>query len=332
MSSTQQDQYFILNLSMIANKFSYYSCLTIVNLGLLSNILNIIVCFRKNIRKKTMGFYNVAMSTFDIINFVLGYMVNFPPSIGHQNFYLISDISCSLLSYIIRICVQMSSWLNVMVSFDRIICILYPSRFKFIENKNKLSLIMLSLFFIICIINVPNAFFSVIVQVTLNPLTNQTLATSMACSSTKRITLARDIIAQLMRTLIPVILEAILNTLLVYKIVKEKKSLNISRSLAKEYKFAFTIVMLNFTFLFTQTPLLIITIYLTILNQQGSATPRILAIVNFSYGVSVLFSSYMFGSLFFINLQFNKIFQNEVKNIFHMLKRRKNRIFNSSQE
>ena len=146
---------------------------------------------------------------------------------------------------------------------------------------------------------------------------NSTASMSVYCSSTPTIELIRDIIAQLMRTIIPVILEAILNTILIYQLMKSRVMTNYRRSLTKEYRFALTIIALNFTFLLTQIPLLISIIYNKISNYQSLNQSKLVAIANFAYLVSILFASYLFGSLFFINLAFNKIFQKEIQKIFN---------------
>ena len=313
MSYTAEDRFFISNLTSLSDQFAYYSCLTFVNVGYLSNILNIVVCSRKKLRKTSMGFYNITMSIFNILNFVMGYLQYFPETIGNPNLYFVSSLSCALISYILRCVVQMSAWLNVMVSFDRTLCLWHAkNRFKSLKNKTKLFLIVLSLCAVICAINLPNAFYNITFQTTLDSATNQTSTETNCAAPSQLIGLVRDTIGQVMRSVLPVILEAILSTLLVYKIIKTRKNLNSFRPLSREYKFAFTIVMLNVTFLVTQTPLLILTFYVA---QQSSATPREMAIAKFAYKVALLFSAYLFSSIFFVNVFFNKQFLKEIYNL-----------------
>ena len=316
MTAIDDSQAFILKLTLLSNKFTYYSIIIFGNIGCLSNILNILVCSRNSIRQKKMGFYNIIISTFNIMIFAVGFLQYYPPTVGGQNFFLISDLLCIIMSSSSRILIHMASWLKVMLSFDRLMCITISNRIKFINNKYTLSFIMVGMFITISTFSIPNLFFRLQYTSSFNSITNQTNPITITCTSSKSINLIRDLLSQIIRTVIPFILEIILNTILIYKLIKSKKGLNISRSLNKEYRFAFTTVMLNFAFIITQAPLFVWTVYIDILSQKSGVDPRLMALSNFLYLVFTLFASYLYGSIFFVNLLFNKLFQKEIRMIF----------------
>ena len=324
-SEIEANRIFILNLYTLADKLVYYSTFSVATIGIASNILNIIISSRANLRKKAMGFYNIIISIFNILIIVVGSIQYFPTSIGAVNFFLISNFWCVLMTSSSRILIHMVSWLNVMVSLDRTLCVSLSNRLKFIQIRKNMLMFMLAMFAVVCALNSPNFFFKLEYDVSFNYTSNKTVSINVRCAATKLITNIRDTIAQLIRTVIPIILQIILNTILIYKLIQTKKQVNISRSLQKEYKFAFTIIMLNFLFIITQAPLLIFTIYINFIAQQSNIDSKQMAINNFASIVSTLFSTYLFFSLFFVNLIFNKLFQREIGLMFGMNKKRKQR-------
>ena len=308
MSANQSDLIkYIASLNYAQNQVTLYACLIIGNIGFASNSLNILVCMRKKFRKETMGFYNPLISVFNILSLAMGYLSLYPVSIGNQNLELVSYYGCVLISYFGRVFVQMSSWLNVMVSLDRMISIKYLNTVNFIKQRKTLACIVGVLFTVICVINSPNLAFSVIRSQT----NNQTLV----CSCTNSVVvIIRDLIAQVMRTILPSLLDFVLNMILIHRLVQARYNINIKRSMKREYKFSFTIVMLNMTFFLTHTPLLISIIYLNVLNygQSSASVPtKTLVMAYFLYIVAAVLASCMYGSVFFVNLLFNPNFRRE---------------------
>ena len=90
-SEIEANRIFILNLYTLADKLVYYSTFSVATIGIASNILNIIISSRANLRKKAMGFYNIIISIFNILIIFVGSIQYFPTSIGAVNFFLISN-------------------------------------------------------------------------------------------------------------------------------------------------------------------------------------------------------------------------------------------------
>ena len=306
----------ILMQIIISNQIAYYSCLTIVNLGFVTNILNIVICSRKSMHANTMGYYNILMSLFNILSFVCAYLLFFPVSAGLKDLLLESYYNCILVTYFTRVFIQMSSWLNVMVSIDRAICISFPHRFKFLTEKKFISCILIFLFVIICGLNVPNLFFKLGTQIIF--ISNET-SNNTICGSSNDIILLKYTIIIVMRIVIPILLTVFLNIVLIHKLFVSRSSLNITRSLKKDYQFALTVIMLNFAYILTETPFLWGTINIYLFNNEEINKEESLeALTNAKliFICTFMLSTYMFGSVFFVNLFFNKIFQKEIRSFF----------------
>jgi hypothetical protein len=132
-----------------------YAILFISGMGIITNILNIRVCLGKKTRNTAMGFYNFITAIFYICYLTL---VIFAPSL--RNTY---TWACILLPYAVRVFYQMTSWLNVMVSFDRLFLSYTYKPHHNVANKNlnkkKFSLIILGIFLILICVNVSGVFY-----------------------------------------------------------------------------------------------------------------------------------------------------------------------------
>ena len=147
----------MIDLTYTTHVVEYYICVIVCSIGFATNTLNIVVSTRKKLLKNTMGFYNISMSIFNILTLVtVGYLDFFTQSIGQTPLILRSNLNCILISYVMRVISQMSSWLNVMVTTDRMLCV-FPflsNRFKFIKNKQILAGIATCLFLLLSLIHI----------------------------------------------------------------------------------------------------------------------------------------------------------------------------------
>ncbi len=74
----------------ILRHFIFYSCAIGIVGFIICNILNIAICLRKKIRQKMMGFYNVVISTWNILTLSFGFIFYFPPTIHAKDIVLLS--------------------------------------------------------------------------------------------------------------------------------------------------------------------------------------------------------------------------------------------------
>ena len=289
----------------------FYECVVLFNKGIVSNIINIVVSLRKELKNSIMSFYNILMSIFNILTLIfVGYLAFFAQSIGQEQLILRTYLNCILISYFIRIFSQMSSWINVMVTFDRMLCIVFIQKVKFTENKKLLTCIVMAIFTLISVINSPNLLF----KLEINNSTNQTF-----CTSSNAIISLRDTVAILMRILIPILLQIIMNSILIYKLFKARNNVTISRSLDKEYRFAFTIIILSIISILTELPFIMTTIFINVYGYNQSyisSASNESAIASLAHVCSFLFSSFIYVVLFYVNIITNKLFRKAFRNMF----------------
>ena len=303
---------FIAYFSTIQHQYSFYSFLIVANVGFLVNFLNIITFILRGEKfsKNSMRFYNLLISTSNILALVASYVYLFPNTMGMQNFELISNISCILLSYALRVFLQLSSWLNVMTTLDRLICLTYPGRCKWSKDTRKLTVAALGLFLGLVLINLPNAWFKLETQTT-----NAANETLLLCTANANIVKLRDFLGVSMRFAVPFVLELLFNVVLIYTFIAQKKTLSIcTRDMTREHRFAFTILILNALYFVTDTPSIVMTILLNLsgFNQKIKPTTRVQALMSLAYTFTLGLLLYRCTCLFFVNLLVNKVYRREM--------------------
>jgi hypothetical protein len=307
------------------HSIEFYFCIIFCNVGIVFNLLNIFVSSRKEIQKNTMGFYNSTMSVFNILSLVFsGYLVFFSQSIDKQMLILTSNQACMLILFFSKAFRFMSSWLNVMATFDRLIFVLYnyKNRLKFFKRTKNLTCIAVVMLLFILFLNIPNLFFHL--EQNFNNSSNSTL-TMLECTSSRHIVLLRDFVTIIMRIVLPLLLQLFMNSLLVHKLFKSKKDSNVTRSLKRENKFAFTIIVLNSLYILIELPLLGTIIVSDLFGYAYhwsfiSTFSNESSFMSFVYVCSIVISHFVQVSLFFVNLITNKVFRDEVKSIFNFVK------------
>ena len=241
--------------------------------------------------------------------------------------------------YTTRITLQMSSWANVLITFDRLLCVTYRNKFAFMKKKTNLFLGFIILFVVLTILDIPNFFFELVTvespTIQNSTLSNRTQSSNIiivnnekVCTASKNIVYIRDTISMILRYILPFLLMILLNTLLIKRLLKSKQIAN--RQLKKEHNFAFTVVFLNAFFVITLLPSAFILIGSNIVGYKDTTTVsyRTTAIMNFAYVAGQYFAGFNYTFTLLLNLKFNKMFRKEFfKMIFDIkmfvLKRRK---------
>jgi len=287
-----------IDLSQLTYTFEFYSVLIVCTLGFLTNFMNVHVSFKKEIQKTTMGFYNIFMSLSSVFGIIfIGFLTFFPQSIG-TNLLTKSDLSCRLIPYLARIFPQVNAWLNVMVSFDRVILMTYANRADYnnrpthLKEKSKLIRIVLILFLVILTINMPGLFFYLTPQTTtIDPITNLTKVLSPQCTATNLIVIFRDSVVMASRMVLPLIIQLALSAYLIYKLLKLEINAT-TLSLKKEYTFTLTVVIFNMIFILSDGITLTTTVLINVYGYTQtyvSSVSNESAIASFAYVVSIMF-------------------------------------------
>ena len=116
-------------------------------LGFLLNVMSIVVFSRKCFWDMSMGFYNIVLACVNNSYIVCMCWLFLPPYYS-LNPLTSAQISCKLLNYLQRVFSRQSSFVDMMIVVDRMVCISFPNKFLFMKNKKCLAAIIAGLFVI----------------------------------------------------------------------------------------------------------------------------------------------------------------------------------------
>ena len=311
MSSLTDEEQYVAYFNTLKVKVSFYSILAILPAGFILNIMTSLIFLRKKFSTTTMGFYYTIIALVNNILAIIVMITYLSPKFG-DDFLLVSDLSCVFLTFNVRLFAQMSSWLNVFITVDRMVSITYPNKYPFLKNKKKLTLLMLVLFFMLVALNIPNFFFKVEAEFEFNSTTNLTEVTKY-CTSDDLVVRVRDTIVLVFRIALPIFLMVLMNIYLVYKLFKLRRKFRSKSELKKEYHFAVSIFAMNVLYTLSLIPSFIAIIFLNLFDYDETSLigTKKQAIIQFYFSLAILISSYSVSFPFFINLGFNKIFRSE---------------------
>ena len=281
----------------INDTIDYYFNIASSAIGIPGNLISIIIFARLMRNKNNMGFLYIWQCSIDL--FMLFYFLFIVRSntIFRINLNDQSDLTCRLFSFLRRFTIHASSWIAVIISFDRITFVLYGhvNRFRFLKSKLNITCTILVIFTIIAIVDIPNLFH----------LINQ----KGVCKPDFVVKISTDIISIFFRTYIPFGLMVIFNTIMIRKILQNKRIVaNQSANSRKETQFTLAVIASNAYFLILNLPLSLFYIFYDILFVflYSSFFDKYLlanAIINDIAACEQTFS-------FFIYLAFNKLFRN----------------------
>ena len=138
----------IIFVQVLRNMYAFEKMLTFTTFffGLSGNIICFLIYSRKTFEKISVSFYFKAVSINNIIA-LQQTLVNFMSlAIGDNPFYIrnISSISCKILVYLEYSTLSISTWIMVIVLFDRFMTIKFNKRFQFLDNFKLKILILIS--------------------------------------------------------------------------------------------------------------------------------------------------------------------------------------------
>jgi hypothetical protein len=324
--------------------FLIYSNYTALPLGILLNSLSIVICTRKNRSKNTTTwFYYNVVSITNVLILVEVFVVFYYLSLGLA-VTSISNFSCKLVTYTSRVLTQFSSWLNVVITYDHIWLISQPQKYKTLtQSKKYIGLVLAGLLLVLCAANFMNLEFGLvdlpeptittqapttllgeIKDIILNTTTTQAPPPKYTKGCTSKSTgdvFIRDMIALVMRSLLPFVLMFFGNIVLVYKFHRSKKTSQANNtSPKKELDFIIVIVVLNLVFFGLTLPNAVAELTLQNYGPRSLFTPTSIEMANvqLAYIITTNVSFYNHVVTFFVNLRFNALFFIEFKVLFCM--------------
>ena len=303
-------------INTVNNQLVYYFVIVSSAIGIPGNLISMVVFIRLAIRnpKINMGLLYVCQTAIDLNALIFSLLV-FRGSIYLYGYLAlnINDSYCRAFAFLRRFTLHASSWMSVLIIFDRFTFVLYENRFKFMKNKLILSAIIFGVMFLIAIADIENLFYY-IDSSSKNP--------SFTCTGSNPVTVASDIISICLRTYIPLILMIVFNLLLINRIFAKKrrasKVVHNSTIKRKEHHFTIAVMSCNVLFFLSKFPLSVFYVFydLNLYTGNFKKDQTLSDVFNFYMNIFVSISFLDLTLSFFMYLAFNKLFLKEFCRLF----------------
>jgi len=308
--------------AQLTESLSFYYTLIIPVIGLVLNLFSIFIFAKKSLNKINMGFLYLVQSSVDCL-LLLTLTVFFRSSLLFgENLDTASDIACKLLTFSRRFVVHVSSWITVYITFDRFMFIKFPNRFRFLQEKKYIAIIIICVSILLFLIDIESIFSFVREQKTFE--NNRTIIKKQ-CSALHSVSVASDIITIVFRSYLPLALMFIMNMVLVRHVFNARRKLNRNKVMSrKQLNFTLIVILSNLIFFTFNFPLSIAYILSNIYNYSGIRVDSSYFVsFNFYFQLAVYFSFLYQSFAFFVYFSFNSLFREEVLNIFRTKENKK---------
>ena len=320
INSTSYEDY----INSISDKLANYFVLVSSAIGITGNLISMVVFIRLAIKnpKINMGFLYTFQSLIDLLVLIFTLFV-FRGSVYLFGYVVlnINNSYCRAFAFLRRFLLHISSWMSVLISFDRFTFVLYQNRFKFMKNKLILSAVMFGMFILIAIVDIVNFFYYI--------AGSSKTSILFTCIGSDAVTMASDIISILFRTYIPLILMIIFNSLIIYRLFKSARSSKIVRqrkgsssSMRKEHQFTIAAMFCNLFFFLSNFPISVFYIFYDVNLYSGvfKSDSYLSAIYSLYYNIFLNISFIFQTCSIFMYFAFNKLFRRELfRIVFELL-------------
>lgn len=225
--------------------------LPLIVFGSIENSIILYIYFGKKFLKSSTAFYFIYSTLIDTLCLYFGALKRFLEGINEREIRNDSKFFCKFSVYMIYTLIQMSGWLLVLISLDRMIIISMPYFNKYRKRIHQL----LAIGAITIIISVSNVYFAVKLKLVKK-------YDSFICDFEEEIISSiLNIYDLLIAVLIPFVIMISTSVLLIIKLHKSKsKVLDSKHSFKTAKHYAITIIGKNLIFLILNLPICIITL------------------------------------------------------------------------
>jgi hypothetical protein len=301
MSSNAPNEY-ILQLRFISQRLIFYSGIFVAFPGLILNTVNFFVYFKGNFTKN-MRFYYSLQSICDLLSVVNWLLVTYLPTLG-IDLAILSDFFCKFLFTWRRVMAQSSSWLQVMISIDRLFSTFFSAKYRQVLGAKYLigSVTLIEL----VIVSTSMINLSFFLNIAVSTVNNQTVI-QRTCAPMPGFGFIINVSGFSMRVVLSFLCMLVANLVLIYKLFIHKSHMN--KLSKKEYNFAFSLIANNFAYLIFNLPFSVQQLieYLPIIN---TAEDR--AFWNFISVIGTICIIFYWSYTFLIYLKCNNSFRKEL--------------------
>lgn len=294
------------------------SSFVLIPIGIVLNLSQMLILLRKRFLLSIMAMYYQIISFYNILILLVTWF-HFMSKSDLTEIDFITDIGCKLLSFFFRLAYQICSWLNVLVTLDRLIFIVFSTKFKFWRSKKNILILFFSSHIIFFLVNIPNFYFNSISRTT--NISNQTFMTKI-CSSSFEMFILRSVTSQVTGVYVPIALMIILNEILIYKVVQSRQNFKQKSQMGKDTNFAYTLIGSNIAFLILMSPFSVYTAILSTYVNEDEVVLRPTLNAYLSLFDTSTRSIYCinYSMSFIIQIICNKLFRKELIVIWYELR------------
>lgn len=297
----------ISNLNKITSQINTNLLIVESAIGLPLNLVSIFIFWRIMGNKTNMGFLGIIQCTIDFSLLALclfalrSSQLLFTVSFANQ-----TNTLCKLLTFLRRFSIHVSSWISVIVTFDRFVFVLfgYSHRFRLMKSKAFLGFLITSVFLIIAVLDIPNLYFYL---------------NKDSCMSDFPIRISTDVISICLRTYFPLALMLVFNLSMIISIFRTVNSTSFSRpSISRrEYQFTVSVMAYDLYFFICNFPMSIYYIFYDVNSYSGALADQLFS-AKYSLVNAVVTNLALFQQTFsfFMFVGFNTIYRRQLLSLF----------------
>lgn len=306
------DSEYIENLNSISSQISFYFVVILPTTSLCLNTFALLVLFLKPSLQKTKNQMvyllkcQYIIDTIVVINIIFNYQSS---ALFSYSLFTISDFTCRFFYVWNRFLIHVSSWIQVIISTDRFLSV-YLARKQTRQTKYTTLYTILTVAIALLIIDATNAFHYL---------------DQNQCTGSVLVQISIDILSVLLRTIIPIVIMAAIDVVLVNHIKAIRRRLFIIRSghNRSEHHFTISVVLVNFVFFFFNFPLSVSLILQNVFANTNSLSPIQLAQFNLYSSLASIFAFFFQTLEFYINFSTNRLFRREILDTLGLVKKRR---------
>lgn len=293
----------------------------VVVVGIFGNTLSFIVMKSSTLRYKSYSHYLCALAVFDTLTLIGREMMlidELKLNMGLPGFFEnFTNASCKIYNFCEHVCYLMSSWLIVVMAFERIVAVYFPFRTRTICKQ---SLAVVTIFTLLVVISYTQVF-----RVIMFGKSDGKCEAQLQYNFTYVMLHTYFYQICLIFTL-PVCLVLICNTMVLYKIHQIRKATEnenstttrLTRFTARRYKTTFMLLTISFIYVLCTLPMIAVTLaFLVVWEQRGiESAPFMYALKPYSDALEVVFCM-NYSVNFFVYVLSGRAFRRELQEMFH---------------
>lgn len=302
---------------LLASRINGIYPIVLIPFGTVGNLITLIVYNRKAFAKSPFGFYNSCLMIVNTLTLYVGALKFFLFFQFGYDVTVHSETSCKLLITGIYILPQLSSWIIVLISFERLAAIKFFNISHCFKKRSFQILTVSVCALIIVLINTPSFVYLKIKkeswQDTLYLLC--VMDTPDDALITDKV---RDMVDLMVYTVLPFCFMTTCSLLISRTIITSKRKLRINRDLRREYQLSSTLLFINFMFLLLNLPICIVMVIRNMMTRRRSTADFNSPAQNLAYSIANVFAYINFSNPVLINLFMNQLFRQEFFDLFNL--------------